>query len=214
MEKVDLIGSIRKELSKSSKTNSRNAGKVPGIFYTKGLDSIPVEVYENSINPLVFTSETHIINLKLDDQTEHECILKDVQFDPVTDKVIHFDLQGIIKGQKLEIEIPILYKGSPIGVKEGGLLQEFLHKLHIRCFPADIPEHFEINVADLKIGHAIHISDLSFDKIEIMHQPETVVVSVVPPKTAKETEAAQPGEEKMEPEVIAKGKEKSEASED
>ena len=176
---------------------------------------VPIEVAENIINPLVFTSDTHIIVLKLDDNSENECILKDVQFDPVTDKIIHFDLQGIVKGEKIEIEVPIIYTGSPIGVKEGGALQEFLHKLHVRCLPTEIPEHFEINIADIKIGHAIHVSDLHFEKMEMVHSPETVVVSVVPPKVVKEPEPTETLEEvSAEPEVIAKGKEKDKDKEE
>ncbi len=214
MKKVELKANVRKDLHKSYKTNLRNSGRVPGVLYAKGTETISIDVAENAINPLVFTSDTHIINLQLDDQTVKECILKDVQFDPVTDRVIHFDLQGIIEGQKIDIEVPIVYTGSAIGVKEGGLLQEFLHKLHIKCFPSDIPEHFEIDVTNLKIGTSIHVSDLSYENIELLNQPDSVVVSVVVPRTMKETELVPGTEEKVEPEVIAKGKEKAEGSED
>lgn len=209
MEKVILNANVRNKFSKSSRTVMRKNGIVPGIFYTKNVKPIPVEVPEKLINPLVFTTETHLINLKLDSKQEFDCILKDIQFDPVTDKIIHFDLLGLIKGQAIEIEIPVIFNGSPVGVKEGGQLQVFLHKLTCYCMPDNIPEHLEINITDLKIGHSIHVNEISFENLKILNPASTVIVGVTPPKGTKE---AEPGtaEEKAEPEVIAKGKEKQE----
>lgn len=208
METVELQGVIRKDLSKSAKTKARAAGKVPGVFYMKGTDPISIEVAENAINPLVFTSEAHLINLKLDDQKEFECVLKDTQFDPVTDKVIHFDLFGIVRGQKLQIEIPVLLKGSPIGVREGGQLQSFAHKLTVECLPKDIPDHLEVDISGLKIGHSIHVSDLKYDNLVFLNPESTVIVSVTPPRGMKETDTLAAAEAPAEPEVISKGKAK------
>jgi large subunit ribosomal protein L25 len=174
------------------------------------LKPIPVNVYENSINPLVFTSETHIINLKLDNNEEHDCIIKDVQFDPVTDKIVHFDLQGLISGEKIEIEVPVVTKGSSIGVRDGGLLQMALHRLLVECDPADIPEHIEIDITDLKMGHGVHIRDLNMERVSFLQPEDTVIVSVAAPRAAVETTPAGEGEAISEPEVIAKGKEKQE----
>ncbi|MCE1189796.1 MAG: 50S ribosomal protein L25 [Ignavibacteria bacterium] len=205
MEKVVLQASVRTEFSKSGRGQLRRNGKVPGILYAKTVEPIPVTVLENSINPLVFTAESHVINLQLDNGTQVDCVIKDIQFDPVTDRVIHFDLQGLVSGEKLEIEIPVVITGSSIGVRDGGLLQQFLHKIKIECLPSDIPEHVEVDVTALGMGHAVHVSDLKIAGAEILHTPETVVVSVSHPRSAEE---AADGEGRTEPEVIAKGKEK------
>lgn len=208
MKKVELKADVRNEFSKSAKTKLRNSGKVPGVFYSRTENAVSFAVQETAINPLVFTSEAHVIDLQLDNGIAHDCVLKDVQFDPVTDRVIHFDLLGLIKGEKIQIDLPLTYVGSPIGVREGGQLQVYVHKLHVECFPADIPEHLEVNVADLKMGHSIHVRDLSFENITILTLPETPIVGVAAPRGAEETttaDAAAP----TEPEVIAKGKEKS-----
>jgi len=208
MEKIALNGNVRVNLSKSSKTQLRNAARVPGVLYAKGVEPVTVDVAAGAINALVFTTKTHLINLVLDNQKEYDCVLKDYQFDPVTDKVIHFDLQGIVAGQKIEIDIPIQFVGSAVGVKEGGQLQEFMHKLTVLCLPNEIPEHVEINISNLKIGSSIHVADVKIENAEILHAEEAVIVGVVPPKVVKETE---PGAEvAKEPEVIGKGKEKSE----
>lgn len=209
MEKIALNGNVRQNLSKSSKTQLRNSARVPGVLYAKGIESITVDVAASAINALVFTTKTHLINLVLDNQKEYDCVLKDYQFDPVTDKVIHFDLLGIVAGQKIEIDIPIQFTGSAIGVREGGQLQEFMHKLTVLCLPNQIPEHIEINIANLKIGSSIHVTDLKIENAEILHAQDTVIVGVVPPKVIIE-EVKPETEAPKEPEVITKGKEKSE----
>lgn len=208
MDKITLNGNVRKNLSKSSKTQLRNSARVPGVLYAKGIDPINVEVAASSINSLVFTTKTHLINLALDDQKEFDCVLKDYQFDPVTDKVIHFDLQGIVAGQKIEIDIPVQFIGSAVGVREGGQLQEFMHKLTVLCLPNQIPEHIEISIANLKIGSSIHVADVKVENVEILHAEDAVIVGVVPPKVVKEAEAG--AEAPKEPEIVGKGKEKSE----
>ncbi|MFA6597535.1 MAG: 50S ribosomal protein L25 [Ignavibacteriaceae bacterium] len=208
MEKITLNGNVRQNLSKSSKTQLRNAARVPGVIYAKGIEPITVDVAASAINALVFTTKTHLINLVLDTQKEIDCVLKDYQFDPVTDKVIHFDLQGIVAGQKIEIEIPILFTGSAIGVREGGQLQEFMHKLTVSCLPSQIPEQIEISIANLKIGSSIHVADVKVENAEILHAEDAVIVGVVPPKVVVEAVAG--AEAVKEPEIIGKGKEKSE----
>ena len=169
---------------------------------------------------MVFTSQTHLISLKLKGREEQECILKDVQFDPVSDEVVHFDLIGITRGEKIEIEVPVQLIGSAVGVKEGGILQHSLHKLDIECLPKDMPERLEVNIADLKIGDAVHIKDLNFENITILNSADSIVVSVVHPKVEKEVTVAEgeegieaEGEEMEEPEVIGKGKAAAEEEE-
>lgn len=209
MEKVELKAKKRKEFSKSYLTKLRNSGLVPGVFYLKTTDPISIEVPENSINSLVFTSETHLIDLKLDDGSEFECILKDTQFDPVTDKVIHFDLLGIISGEKIKLEVPLQFIGSPVGVREGGLLNELMHKVEVECLPRNIPEHITVDIANLKIGESINVRDLPVENFEILNAPDTVIINISSPKGAKELETVATDEIK-EPEVISKGKEKEE----
>lgn len=209
MEKVVLKVDVRKTNTKSDKNKLRNSGMVPGVYYSKHDQPVSISVAENLINPLVFTSETHLISLQLDAGQEHDCIIKDVQFDPVTDKVIHFDLLGLTSGETFQLEVPIQFVGSPVGIKEGGVLHQFLHKLEVECLPKDIPQHLEINIQDLSIGDSIHVKDLKFENIEIVNE-DTVIVSVTHPKVEAEPVAAEEGvvegEEVAEPEVIGKGK--------
>jgi large subunit ribosomal protein L25 len=174
------------------------------------MKNIPVAVTRKSLHPLYATTATHIISLNLDDGTSHSCILKDISFDPISDLPVHFDLFGLNPKEKLTLDIPVsLTGGVPKGVREGGILQHVLHKVKVTCLPKDIPEHFEVNVADLLVNTAVHISDLPSDNIEILDDPRSTVVAVIPPiveKVAEPEEEAALVDGAEEPEVIGKGK--------
>ena len=212
MSEILVNGSKRTLSTKGAVNQLRRDGNVPGIYYTKGVEPIPVFVSEKALKPIVFTSETHIINLKIDDGEELKSILKNVQFDPVTDRVVHFDLLGISADQEIEIDVPIMFEGQAKGVKEGGIVQQTLHKVTVSCLPADIPQHITINVSDLALGDSIHVRNLAIDKVKFLQNPEVIIVSVVVPRAAVEaTPAAEvPGGEKSEPDIITKGKQTEE----
>ncbi len=208
METTKLKASERKDFTKSETRRIRNEGTIPGVFYSKGKTPIHISVADKAINPLVFTAKTHLISLELEGHEEYECIIKDVQFHPVTDKVIHFDLLGLTKGEKIKLEIPVQLVGSPIGVKEGGVIQHVMHKIEVECLPRNIPEHITIDISGLKLNDSVHISDLNYEDVEFTDPKESLIVQVT---HAKVQEVAAPaaeavGEETKEPEVIAKGK--------
>jgi len=209
MEKTTLKASERKQFTKSAVRKIRKEGKVPGVFYSKHNPPLHIDVVDTSINPLVFTSKTHLISLEIEGQEERECIIKDIQFDPVTDKVIHFDLLGLTKGEKIILEVPVQLVGTPVGVKEGGVIQHVMHKLEVECLPRNIPEHIVVDVSALKLGDSIHIGDLQIEEVEFVDPKGSLIVQVTHAKVQEEVApAAEEGveEEPTEPEVIAKGK--------
>jgi large subunit ribosomal protein L25 len=211
MEKAILKANVRETDSKSFRNNLRKSGRIPGVYYSKHGKPISIDVLDKTINPLIYTTETHLISLQIEGQNDLDCVIKDVQFDPITDKVVHFDLLGLTSGETFQFEVPIKFHGSPVGIKEGGVLQSFLHKLDIECLPANIPQHIDLNIQDLKIGDSIHVKDLNLDDITILNPDDTVIVSVTHPKAEKEAVAEGVEEAPAEPEVI--GKEKSEEEE-
>ncbi|MGA9117298.1 MAG: 50S ribosomal protein L25 [Bacteroidota bacterium] len=187
----------------------RREDLIPGVFYTRGEENIPIQVPATSLRPVVYTSEAHIIVLQLGDGTSRRCILRDVQYDPVTDRPIHFDLQGLRENEELTIEVPIsLTGGTPAGVREGGTLQQMIYRLKISCLPKNIPEKIEVNVADLVINQTIHVSDLRVPDATILENEDTTVVAVLPPTLQKEEVPAEAAvaPETAEPEVVGKGK--------
>jgi large subunit ribosomal protein L25 len=217
MASATLNAVKRSDFANSALKKSRREGMIPGIYYAKGNPSIPIYVNDLAIRPFILTSEVKIINLNIEGESgARNCIIKDVQFDPVTDIPIHFDLLGITGKEKIKIEVPIQLIGSPAGVKEGGILQHALHKLEIECFPKDIPSHIEVNVEHLNIGDSVRVSDLKYENFQILESPEATIAGVIPPTVEVVPEAA-PAEgeavaaaEPTEPEVIAKGKKEEE----
>ncbi len=185
MNKVDLKVS-RRETGKKAVKTVRNSGLVPGIFYMNGEEPISISADPKSLKSLVYTAETKFINLQIDGIKESkECFIKDLTFDPVTDKLTHIDLMGINRNAKMIFEIPVKVKGSSIGVKEGGILQQNIHKMNIRCNPTDLPTSIEIDVTDYKVGKALHIRDLSTDVMEYLLPPDTTIVQVAQPRVGK-----------------------------
>jgi large subunit ribosomal protein L25 len=215
MSEVVFTAEVRANTGKHAKY-SRIDGKIPGVYYARGENNINVHIPKLDLDQVVFTSETHIIDLRLPDGTSHKCILKDVQFDPVSDRPVHFDLQGLKENEKLSIEIPVsLTGGIPKGVRDGGMLQHFLHKVRVSCLPKDIPQKIEINVAELDINQFVHVRDLNLPNVTMVEALDNAIVGVMPPHVVKEEEvAAAPTEEAAkEPEVVGKGKKAEEGAE-
>jgi large subunit ribosomal protein L25 len=208
MSELTITAEIRKKTGKGGNA-MRAKGVVPGIYYGHGLPNIAVAVPELSLRPLYATSATHIVNLKLDDGSSHPCILKAIDFDPVTDRPVHFDLLGLKENEEVEIMVPVVLTGGvPSGVREGGILQHILHRIKVTCLPKFIPESITIDVANLGINRSIHVGELSVPNVKVMEDARTTVVAVIPPVVEKAPEAAatEAAAAPAEPEVIAKGK--------
>lgn len=214
MREITLEASVRTKRKKGTRA-LRREGKVPGVYYIHGEENIAIEVPEKILQPLIYTSETHIINLKLNEGGAKNCILRDIQLDPVTEKPVHFDLQGLREDEQINVEVPVVVTGgTPVGVRDGGILQLLMHRLKISCLPKFIPEHVEVNVAELKMNGFIHVRDLKFDNVTLLDPESSSIVGVVPPTVEKEVAPGTPvAEETVEPEVIAKGKKPEEGEE-
>jgi len=210
-----VLNAEPRETSARAAKRVRSQGMIPGVYYARGEENVSIAVLAPSLNPLIHTKETHIIELKLKDGSSRKCILRAVQFDPVSDRPIHFDLQGLRENEKLDIDVPIvLTGGTPVGVKDGGMVQHMIHKLRVSCLPKDIPEKIEINIEGLNINDAVHVKDLTVPNVTILENLESAVVGVMPPTVVKEEEAAAPAEEAiLEPEVVGKGKKAEEGEE-
>jgi large subunit ribosomal protein L25 len=185
------------------------------VFYAHGEKNINLKVPVLSLAPLVYGSETRIIDLRLSDGTAKKAILRDVQFDPVTDRPIHFDLQGLHADEKLTIEVPVVLTGGiAVGVRNGGLLQHSIHRVRVSCLPKDIPGKIEINVGDLEMNRSVHVRDLNVPNVTILESMDAAVVGVIPPTVEKEPEPSVAAvEELKEPEVVGKGKKVEEGEE-
>lgn len=198
-----LLQARRRQPGRADARRLRRESQMPGIYYFHGAEPIAVSVHELALRPLVYTTESHLVRLTLDDGTEKSCVLKAVDFDPVSDRVVHFDLQGVAADEPIRVEAPVVLVGSAIGARNGGVVDWVLHKLEIECLPAHLPEHLEVDIADVEIGGSIHVSSLQFPNITILTHGDLSVMTIVPPRTGDVTTA---GEEVTEPELITKAK--------
>jgi large subunit ribosomal protein L25 len=194
MTEIILNAELRKT-GKSASNQLRRLGKIPGIYYAPGDEPLPIAVKESELKNLIYTTETHIIRLKLGDGKEFQCILKDVEFDPVTDKPIHFDLYGLKAGATVTLEVPIVLVGKAPGVEKGGVIEHLLHTVEVECPSNAIPEHIEVDISNLDIGDSIHVKDLNIPNVKILENELAVIVAVVPPRggeVAEKPEEEQP----------------------
>lgn len=209
-----VLKAVKREIGKQSLiTSLKKSGMIPGIFYGHGVDNIAIAAKDLDLRPFIYTSESHVINLTIDGDSEpHSCIMKDVQYDPVKYKPIHFDLLALNAGEELELEIPVQIIGTAAGVREGGILQHYLHKLMVKCLPKHIPSHIELNVEKLNITDSIRVSDVVIENVNILNDANASVVAVIPRSVqAEETTTEDSATEvSKEPEVVAKGKKEKE----
>ncbi len=213
MKEIILDVKRRDKMTKGELNRIRKDGYVPGVIYSKELEApVNFSVFETALNKLIYTSETHMVTLKFDDGEEHPAIIKDVQFDPLTDKVIHVDFHAVKFGHVITVEVPIDLVGTPKGIKEGGTLMNPINKLEIECMPRYIPEKLEIDISDLGLNDSIHIKDLSYENIKILNNEDALVVTIAAKRAEEVTEEALEldTDEVAQPEVISKGKSEEE----
>ena len=207
MAEITLTANIRTDLGRSAANTLRRAGRVPGVYYLHNEKNIAFDVKLLDLRPLVYTADTHIVNLQLSDGTAQKCVIREVQFDPLTDKVAHIDLMGLLLTDTISVEVPVTLHGQPQGVRDGGVMNHIIHKVEIECVASELPEHIEIDVSEMLIGMTVTIADLNIGTATIHADPEQPVVSIT---HARGAEAVAPGTEApatvAEPEIIGKGK--------
>jgi large subunit ribosomal protein L25 len=161
-------------------------GRIPGVFYYRSELNIPFSVDQMELTKML-RNKPPLIDLHIEGQEARECVIRDIQRDPVDETIIHFDLMGIKRGQKLTVTVPIRLIGLPAGVKTGGgILQSAMKVFEIECLPKDIPTELQVEVSDLQIGQSRHIRDLSYPDIRLLDDPDELVATVVPPTIIRE----------------------------
>ena len=211
-QKVNLA--TRTETGKQVAKKLRREGRVPGVYYHHGDEIMLFSIDRKELQRLL-GQETTVVDITFDGKSEKKCIIREVQFDPLTNQPIHVDLMGVTLTEKITVDVPIHLMGTPKGVKDdGGVLQHHVREIEIECLPTDIPEHIEVDVSHLKIGDVVHASDISVEKVKILADPETVIANVVPPRVVETVAVeAEEGEEAAEPEVVGKKEEGEEEGE-
>ena len=217
MEEIKLDVQIRDKVGRRFIGQVRRGGFVPGVVYggkEKGATSIQIDgrMFEKIMRQHKGQSVLFHLNVMQGEKKlrDYSAILKEEQFEPVKDELIHLDFQRISLEEEIEVKVPIVTVGEAIGVKrDGGSLEHTVWELDIICLPKNIPAKIEVDVSHLEIGKAVHVNELHLPAgVKTKHEPTSVVVMVsAPMKVVEEPVVAPTMEEKIEPEVIKKGKE-------
>jgi len=211
MSELTLNVEVRDETGKNKVGALRNQGLIPGIFYGQKKRPIAIRIKETDLRTLL--SQDHsIISLKLDTGKSLKSIIREIQYHPVSNSILHIDFMGVKLTEKIKSEVSIVLTGTPVGVKDdGGILEHMLRDIEIEALPLDIPPHIEVDVSQLNVGDSLHVDDLQLEKIKILTKEDTTIASVMAPR--KEEEVPVEVEEMVEDEEGVEGEEEEKAEE-
>ncbi|HOB73624.1 MAG TPA: 50S ribosomal protein L25 [Phycisphaerae bacterium] len=181
----------------------RRTGKIPGIVYGHGEGPVTVAVSTRELAGAIKHGQ-HLVQLNLDGQTRH-VLIKDVQYDHLASTPVHVDFMRVDMHQRVTVTVPLEFKGVPVGTNEGGIFESPMADIEIECAVTDIPEMIRVNVADLKLGDAIHVRDLQLPpNVTAQAAPDAIVCAVRAKEAEEAVEAAEEGAEAAEPEIISR----------
>jgi large subunit ribosomal protein L25 len=189
MNIIAISGSQRENVGKRDAKELRYAGKVPAVLYG-GTEQFHFAIDAPDLKGLVYTPDVNFVELNIDGK-KTKAILKDIQFHPLTEKIVHIDFFQLFEDKAVTIDIPVKLTGTSPGVKEGGKLVQKLRKLKINALPKDMPQSVEVSLEELEVGKNIRVSDLSALKAKgytITNVPEDTVVSVIMSRALKQAE--------------------------
>ncbi|HEX9892579.1 MAG TPA: 50S ribosomal protein L25 [Gemmatimonadales bacterium] len=209
-----LTAEPRSTTGKGAARALRRAGRIPAIIYghNRTPENLAVDVVEAARLIQTIGAAAAIIEVSVAGREPVKVLIREVQRNPVRPSdLLHLDLYEISADEKIVVEVPVHLVGVPDGVRNsGGVLDHLLHKLEIRVFPRDIPEHIEVDVTTLTIGHQVFVRDVTVANAEVMNDPNQPICTVVPPRT-ETVEVPAPVAEVAEPELIRKPKAEEEA---
>ena len=182
MKSVSLDGIARVKLGKSVSKEMRKNGQVPCVIYGGSKESpIHICIESKHLKKVIFTPNVYKLNISVEKES-YETIIRDIQFHPVNDEIIHVDFLKLKEGKLVSLEIPVKLTGNSIGVLNGGKLNLVMRKLIIRALPNHIPDDIKIDISEMRIGHSKRIEDIDLDNIEFLHPNSLVIVAI---KTAR-----------------------------
>lgn len=212
MQQVKLEAQKRDSSGKGAARGMRRAGQIPAILYGRKNEVIPIRIEERGFKDFLQNyGENAFINLEIANHGSENVMVKEIQRDPVSNELLHTDLLRISMDEPITSAATIILVGSAPGIQEGGIL-EFPHRqLTLRCLPTLLPEEIEVDINGLDIDDRLSVEDISLpEEIEILDDPNTRIVAVVPPRIEEEPEAEEDleeqieGDEDAEPEVISR----------
>lgn len=203
MEQKTLTANSRKVFGSADSRRQRRNGKIPAVIYGHG-EPVGLLIDAHEFNTKFITvSESTIINLQLDGNN-HDVLIRDYQEDTVSGAITHVDFYEIERGKALRTNVGLRLTGTAVGIREGGILESFVHELEVECLPKDLPGSIDLDITDLELGNSLHVRDLDVPAgVQILNSPDQVVCTVAHkraeveevPEGLEEEEAAAEAEE-------------------
>lgn len=217
-EEIVVKAKVREGRGKNDARRTRRAGLVPVTVYGGGAETVTAAVPLSELAAILRSEagRNTIFTLDVEGVGANEVMFHDRQIDPVRGRLVHADFQRLVKGQKIEVTVPLHLVGEPVGVREEqGVVEQIMREVEIRCEPREIPDAIDVDVSNLAVHDVLHVSDIAVGaNIEILNDPDSVVATV---GIVKEEPVAAPVVEEeaaAEPEVIGKGKKEEEVAEE
>jgi large subunit ribosomal protein L25 len=183
MKSISINGSQREIVGKKATKALRNAGQVPCVLYG-GDKPVHFSAPELAFSKLVYTPNAHTVVIELANGTTFNAVLQDIQFHPVTDRILHIDFYQLFDDKEIALNIPVELTGNSRGVKNGGVLRKNNRKLRVKALPANLPDLIEIDITNLKIGDKVSVADLDQSKYTLLHSENTVICQIKTSRTA------------------------------
>ena len=177
MKSITIKGSERESVGKVATKALRNAGMVPCVIYG-GENPVHFSAEERAFKGLVYTPEAHTVVIELEGGKKFDGILQDIQFHPVSDKILHVDFYNLDAAKEITMEVPVKVTGTSPGVLLGGVLRLNQRKLKVRALPANLPDFVEANISELAMGNKLYVTKLGAPEYKILHPDNTVVCQV------------------------------------
>ena len=188
MKSITIQGTKRESVGKKSTKALRDAELVPCVVYG-GAETLNFSAEEKSFKGLVYTPEAHTVSIEVDGKTI-PAVLQDIQFHPLTDKILHADFYQLSDDKPVVMEVPVRLTGRAKGVVAGGAMRQTYRKLKVKAIPANLPDEIVVDITPLKIGNKLYVETLKSDKYTFMHPDNAVVVAVKMSRNASKNAAA------------------------
>ncbi|WP_299333483.1 50S ribosomal protein L25/general stress protein Ctc [uncultured Psychroserpens sp.] len=183
MKSITINGSQRESVGKKATKALRNAGQVPCVLYG-GDQNVHFSAPELAFSKLVYTPNAHTVVIALDNGETYDAVLQDIQFHPVTDRILHIDFYRLFEDKEIAMDIPVHIIGTSRGVLNGGVLRRNRRKLRVKALPKNLPDFLEADITPLKIGNKLYVTALEGEGYTLLHSDNTVVVQIKTARTA------------------------------
>jgi large subunit ribosomal protein L25 len=190
MKTVSMSGSLRESVGKKDAKVQRSEGRIPCVLYG-GKEQLKFTADEKSFAQLIFTPDSFFIKLSIDGKT-YDCVLKDIQYHPVSDTILHADFIEFSMDKPLTMSVPVKFTGKAPGLIKGGQLVKKFRKLNLRALPGDMPEAVTIDIGNLDIDQKITIAEVPQEKFKILEKPERYIIAI---RATRVSATAEPGAE-------------------